>query len=135
MLDLNEIFATIDPPTTPLQVDQVEFAFRAKTEGYLQEQIGKRNNLANRLERLISETRINGQPVIELILRAFPQATPEELSTLGKALQRISELAPHWEKINAEVNGLRWAAENTNSLALAFGNFESPESDYFLSQS
>lgn len=132
MLDLNEIFATIDTPSMP---PNVEFSFRAQAEGYLQEQIGKRNALANRLEKLISETKMCGHPVLELILKSFPQATPEELSTLGKALQRVSELAPHWDKINTEVTGLTWAAQNPTSLALAFGKFEAPEPDYFLSQS
>lgn len=133
MLDLNEVLSLVEAPAF---TGSTEFNFQsAQAEDYLKGRISQRNQLAGRLERLICEPRVCGQPLVELIIKTFPGATPEELSTVAKALQRISELMPKWQEINTEVNGLVWASENTDRLALAFGNFSSPDTDFFVGTS
>ena len=132
MLDLNEIFTATEVPSS---MRDVAFSFNAhQAKEYMQTKINQRNKLAERLERLISEPRVAGQPLIEYILKSFPQATPEELSTVAQALQRISELMGKWKEINDEVNGLIWTANNAERVALAFGDFQTPDPDYFINQ-
>lgn len=102
---------------------------------FLSQKVQHRNNVAQRLERLINEPTVGGHPFILYMLKNVPEATPEELRTIAKALERVADLIEPFQKIDAEVRGLTWAKENTNLIACAFGQFEAPEDPAFFAQS
>lgn len=83
------------------------------------------DKLKNRIQRLVDEATIDDQPVLGSLLQFFPHASSEDLMKVGKALQRVAELLPEYQKLNSRKSFIDIAQKDSEWLLGTFGDLGS----------
>lgn len=87
------------------------------------------NTLRDRMDTLANEALVNGHPLIKYILQTVTNPDPEELAVLGKALVRISELLPVFNRKSEQLSFINYAIEHPNETMLAFADTSGLQSE------
>lgn len=130
MLDLNSLFSEVALDSVK-DFPSFDFSHSSKPSDFLAQRINQRNNLAGRLERLITEPKISGHPFIQYIFQNAPDVTEDELRTVAKAVERVADILEAYKAIDEEVRALSFIHSHPNVIACAFGKFNAPDPNYF----
>lgn len=112
----------------------LSFRFDFANSNHIEEFFKGLSSLTSRIDRLMSEPTISGQPVISMIMLQLHEdladINPDELEKTGKALIRIAELLPKFVKMQQTAQFINFARKEPDTTAWAFGHF-SDEIDMF----
>lgn len=124
--------------TIPLPSALQDFNFMFKPDAqieFIKSKFDTRNKAAERLEHLIKDPTVGGFPFIEFLFKNAPCVEAEELTVLAAALQRIAELLEPFKKLDEEVRNLAFIQTHPHFIARAFGDFQAPDTDFFITSS
>lgn len=112
----------------------LSFRFDFSNAHHIEDFFKSLSALTSRIDRLMTEPTIAGQPVISIIMlqlhQSLSEIIPEELEKTGKALIRIAELLPTFVKMQQTAEFINFARAEPDTTAWAFGHF-SDEIDSF----
>jgi hypothetical protein len=87
------------------------------------ELVSQYQTLEERISRLINEPTIDGNPIIQFIFK-MTDPEPNDLAICGRALIRLAEIYPEFQKLKEKISFMKYARLNPDVAALAFGDFD-----------
>lgn len=92
------------------------------SDSYYKDLVEQYRTFQERINRLITEPTIDGNPIIQFIFR-MADPDPKDLAICGRALIRLSELYPEYQKLEKKIHFMQYARNHPDVAALAFGDF------------
>lgn len=113
----------LEPEFSYAPVKPFRFTFDTSvSDAHYKDLIEQYNTLQERINRLITEPTIDGNPIIQFIFR-MSDPDPKDLAICGRALIRLSELYPEYQKLKEKMSFMQYARNHPDVAALAFGDF------------
>jgi hypothetical protein len=103
----------------PIKSFRFSFDMVKNTKDNLQSEA---DTLKERIDKITEHFTVNDVPILKFILNVT--AARDDLKKLSKALDRLADLAEHYESLVKKLNVIEHAEADPNWFALAFGDFE-----------